>query len=331
MNEMFFLTNNPEHTGKGKLLRYYREFFKALGYDTALIYSKGNFILDGYIVNNITDIFFPHRFDGNNIIIYGDPTLAPHRGNGTGIVVIHDFFSGNRFTEMKKHFNYALYKKYHIPVIAPSEYIAEEARKRSFNVLTPLYPHPGYRWVKRKRKENIVLSVGTNDRRKNIGAIREFVERNNGHNFIRVGGSLRISHHNYIEYPFLPESELNNLYERAKYLFFPSYAEGLGLSMIEALYHDVVVILNENNPIIRELELHSYRSIVSIQREGDYHVPEYPPTTEEFSKFRGNYERKVARQYKTITEYLNLPELMDDNIFAFEISQMAEAMGGAEK
>jgi glycosyltransferase involved in cell wall biosynthesis len=330
MNEMFFLTNNPEHTGKGKLLRYYREFFKALGYDTALIYSKGNFILDGYIVNNITDIFFPHRFDGNNIIIYGDPTLTPHRGNGAGMVVIHDFFSGNMFTEMKKHLNYALYEKYHIPVITPSEFIAEEARERHFNIVTALYPHLDYQF-KKEKKENIILSVGTNDRRKNLDAIREFASRNNGHKFIRVGDSLGIRGENYMEHSYLPEQELQSLYNRAKYLFVPSYAEGLGLPMIEALYHDVVVILNENNPIIRELELHSYRSIVSIQRDSDYHIPEYPPTTEEFSKFRGNYERKIARQYKTIAEYLNLPELMDDNIFAFEISQMGEAMGGAEK
>jgi len=329
MNEMFFLTNNPEHTGKGKLLRYYREFFKALGYDTALIYSKGNFILDGYIVNNITDIFFPHRFDGNNIIIYGDPTLTPHRGNGAGMVVIHDFFFKSRFIEMKKRFNYALYEKYHIPVITPSEFIAEEARKRHFNVLTALYPHLDYQF--KKEKENIILSVGTNDRRKNLDAIREFADRNIDHKFIRVGGSLGICHQNYMEYPFLPERELHDLYERAKYLFFPSYAEGFGLPMIEALYHDVVVILNENNPIIKELELHSYRSIVSIQKDGDYYIPEYPQTTEEFSKFRGKYERKIARQYKRIAEYLNLPELMNDNIFAFEISQMAEATGWAEK
>jgi len=328
MNEMFFLTNNPEHTGKGKLLRYYREFFKALGYDTALIYSKGNFILDGYIVNNITDIFFPHRFDGNNIIIYGDPTLTPHRGNGAGMVVIHDFFSGNRFAEMKKHFNYALYEKYHIPVITPSEFIAEEARKRDFNVLTALYPYLLYHSAK---KENIILSIGANDRRKNLGAVREFAERDTGYKFIKVGGSLGVSHQNYTEYPFLPERELYDLYRRAKYLFFPSYAEGLGLPMIEALYHDVVVILNEDNPVIRELGLYRYKSIVSIQKDGDYYIPEYPPTTEEFSKFRGNYERKIARQYKRIAEYLDLPGLLNDNIFAFEISQMAEAMGGAEK
>jgi len=331
MNEIFFLTNNAEHTGKGKLLRYYREFFKALGHDTALIYSKGNFILDSYVLNNIADIFFPHRFDGNNIIIYGDPTLTPHRGNGAGILVVHDFFSEDRFTEMKKCFNYFLYKKYHIPVITPSEYVAEEARKRGFNVLSPLYPHPGYRWVRKEEKENIVFSVGTNDARKNIDAIREFASRNNGHKFIRVGDSLGIRGENYVEHSYLPEQELQSLYNRAKYLFFPSYAEGFGLPMIEALYHDVVVILNENNPIIRELELHSYRSIVSIQRDGDYHIPEYPQTKEEFFNFRGNYERKIAGQYKTIAEYLNLPELMDDNIFAFEISQMAEAIGGAEK
>jgi len=331
MNEIFFLTNNPEHTGKGKLLRYYREFFKALGHDTALIYSKGNFILDSYILNNITDIFFPHRFDGNNIIIYGDPTLTPHRGNGAGILVVHDFFSENMFAEMKKCFNYSLYKKYHIPVITPSEYIAEEARKRGFNVLSPLYPHPGYRWVRKEEKENIVFSVGTNDARKNIDAIREFAERDNGHKFIRVGGSMGIRGENYVEHSYLPEQELEDLYDRAKYLFFPSYAEGLGLPMIEALYHDMVIILNENNPIIRELELYNYKSIVSIQKDGDYYIPEYPPATEEFSKFRGNYERKVASQYKTIAEYLNLPELMNDNVFAFEISQLAEATGGAEK
>jgi len=330
MNEMFFLTNNPEHTGKGKLLRYYREFFKALGYDTALIYSKGNFILDSYVLNNIADIFFPHRFDVSDIIIYGDPTLTPHRRNGAGILVVHDFFSENRFTEMKKCFNYALYEKYHIPVITPSKFIAEEGRKRGFNVLTALYPHLFYHNVKRE-KEDIVLSVGTNDRRKNLDAIWEFASRNNGHKFIRVGGSLGIRGENYMEHSYLPEQELHGLYSRAKYLFFPSYAEGLGLPMIEALYNDTVVILNENNPIIKELELHSYRSIVSIQRDGDYHIPEYPQTTEEFSKFRGKYERKIARQYKRIVEYLSLPELMNDNIFAFEFSRMAEATGGAGK
>jgi len=327
MNEMFFLTNNPEHTGKGKLLRYYREFFKALGHDTALIYSKGNFILDSYILNNITDIFFPHRFDGNSIIIYGDPTLTPHQKNGTGILVIHDFFPGNGFTEMKKRFNYALYKKYHIPIVTPSKFIAEEARKRGFNVLTALYPYLLYHSAK---KENIMLSIGTNDRRKNPDAVREFAERDRGYKFIRIGGSLGVSRQNYIEYPFLPERELYDLYRRAKYLFFPSYVEGLGLPMIEALCHDVVVILNKDNPIIRELELDRYKSIVSIQKDGDYFIPEYPSTME-FFEFRRDYERRIFTQYKTIAEYLNLSELLNDNIFAFEISQMAEATGGVEK
>ena len=275
-------------------------------------------------------IFFPHRFDGNNIIIYGDPTLTPHRGNGAGILVVHDFFSENMFTEMKKCFNYSLYKKYHIPVITPSEFIAEEARKRGFNVVTALYPHLDYQF-KKEKKENIILSVGTNDRRKNLDAIREFAERDNGHKFIRVGGSMGIRAENYMEHSYLPEQELQGLYNRAKYLFFPSYAEGFGLPMIEALYHDVVVILNENNPIIRELKLDRYESIVSVQKDGDYFIPEYPSTTEEFSEFRRNYGSKIARQYKTIAEYLNLSELMDDNIFAFEISQMAEATGGVEK
>ena len=51
----------------------------------------------------------------------------------------------------------------------------------------------------------------------------------------------------------------------------------------------------------------------------------------EFFEFRRDYERRIFTQYKTIAEYLNLSELLNDNIFAFEISQMAETTGGAEK
>ena len=93
--------------------------------------------------------------------------------------------------------------------------------------------------------------------------------------------------------------------------------------MIEALYHNVVVIANVKNPILEEF---NYPKIIVPEKEGDFYIPEYPDVSE-FVKFKQDYMQKIASQHIKIAKYLDFPV----DISEFEISQMAEATGGAEK
>jgi len=242
------------------------------------------------------------------------------------IMIMHDFFKDSFLpNRIKKEVNIYLMREYRTKVITVSEHIEVESIKRGLKVIGTLYPYyyakfpyNNREYFDNNKKENLILSIGNNDKRKRNDIIADFLNKLPQDYFaIRIGSPIPISKR-FLYADKIKEDTLRNLYGSAKYLIFPSEDEGLGLPMIEALFHNVVVIANEKNPILKEF---NYPEIIVPEKEGDFYIPDYPDIGE-FGKFRQDYMQKIASQHIKIAKYLDLP----DDISAFEISQIA--MGG---
>ena len=102
------------------------------------------------------------------------------------------------------------------------------------------------------KKENDFLYVGrANDPIKRIGLLREtLLKTKNGLNEIIICGSENPGFGNYLN--IVSDEKLNKLYNSSKYLFLPSKAEGLGLTMIEAMICGALPIACSDNKTAEE-------------------------------------------------------------------------------
>jgi len=102
------------------------------------------------------------------------------------------------------------------------------------------------------KKENDFLYVGrANDPIKRIGLLKEtLLKTKNGINNIIICGSENPGFGNYLN--VVPDEKLNKLYNSSKYLFLPSKAEGLGLTMIEAMICGTLPIACSDNKTAEE-------------------------------------------------------------------------------
>ena len=102
------------------------------------------------------------------------------------------------------------------------------------------------------KKENSFLYVGrANDPIKRIKLLREtLLKTKNGLNEIIICGSENPGFGNYLN--VVPDAKLNKLYNSSKYLFLPSKAEGLGLTMIEAMICGSLPIACSDNKTAKE-------------------------------------------------------------------------------
>jgi len=275
------------------------------------------------------NLFFPETMLDGRVILM-DHRLTPIEKDNQ-FVVVHDFNKADYLpSRIKKEVNIYLMREYRTKVITISKHIEVEAIKRGLNVIGTLYPYyyakfpyNNREYFDNNKKENLVLSIGGNDKRKRNDIIADFLNKLPQDYFgIRIGSPIPISKR-FLYADKIKEDTLRNLYGSAKYLIFPSEDEGLGLPMIEALFHNVVVIANAKNPILEEF---NYPKIIMPEKEGDFYIPEYPDVGE-FEKFRQDYMQKIASQHMKIAKYLDLPE----NVSGFEISQMVETTRGAEK
>jgi len=262
---------------------------------------------DHYTYDMFRNLVFPETaMDGK--VILGDDRLTPINGDNQ-IMIMHDFFKDEYLPNyIKKEINIRLMKKYNTKVIAVSNYTAELSKQRGLNVIGTFYPPYTVEYISNNKKHNTVLSVGSNDKRKRNDLIADFINKlPDDFNATRIGSPLpkQINiGHRYLYADKVQENTLKSLYDESNYLIFPSEDEGLGLPMIEALFHNVVVIANEKNPVLKEF---NYPKIIVPEKEGDFYIPDYPDVSE-FEKFRQDYIQKIAGQYSKIAKYLDLPD-----------------------
>lgn len=223
---------------------------------------------NGYALNHLLNLIF--RIDPTDPlpIVTSPNIMIKHIERA--LYIIHDFYWEEvgasdipliTMINYKKIHNYI--KRNSTPVITPSRYIAEVARRRGYNVLTPIYYHTIMSPMKNKTgNEKTIISVGTNDRRKRPDLILDFVNSlPEQYTFVRVGGDLSKIDGKELKpkckfeyYQHITEEQLNSLYERASALFFPSEGEGLGLPILEAITHRVPVIVNSKLETAREID-----------------------------------------------------------------------------
>jgi Glycosyltransferase len=163
--------------------------------------------------------------------------------------------------------------------------VATEARNKNLRVVSPLYPYITSMYNGEEKNKKLILSIGTNAPRKRPDVILKFLNSlSEEWTFVRIGDDLSLvgkinTKANYIYEKYVDPSKLLSYYNKASYLFFPSEREGIGLPMIEAIFHNVVVIGNKDNKIFNELKINDS---ISIQDINDPYIPDYPSTVSFF-------------------------------------------------
>ena len=144
---------------------------------------------------------------------------------------------------------------------------------RHYNIpsekINVIYPSLSYQnTITHSEKKDIILYVGTLEPRKNVATlIKAFAilkKRGLPHTLVIVGKKswssralfdlirqLHLSDH--VAYKgFISDKEKNDLYQEAAIFVYPSYNEGFGLPVIEAMAHGTPVIASDT-PIFREV------------------------------------------------------------------------------
>jgi glycosyltransferase involved in cell wall biosynthesis len=140
------------------------------------------------------------------------------------------------------------------------------------------------------KKDNTFLYVGrANDPVKRINLVKEsLLKIEDGMKKIKICGSENPGFGNYLG--VVSDQELNRLYNSSKYLYLPSKAEGIGLTMIEAMICGTLPIACNDNLTAKEF-LPQYficepnaQSIVSKIEELDKDYNEKKKITLEYGK-----------------------------------------------
>ena len=102
-----------------------------------------------------------------------------------------------------------------------------------------------------KKKNNFLYVGRANDPIKRISLVKEsLLKMKNEINKIKICGSENPGFGNYLG--IISDLELNKLYNSSKYLYLTSKAEGLGLTMIEALVCGTIPIACSDNETAKE-------------------------------------------------------------------------------
>ena len=101
------------------------------------------------------------------------------------------------------------------------------------------------------KKDNMFLYVGrANDPIKRFNLVRESLKKIGEEKNIKICGTENPNFGNYLGH--VSDEELNKLYNSTKYLLLPSKAEGIGLSMIEAMICGSIPIVCSDNETAKE-------------------------------------------------------------------------------
>jgi len=263
----------------------------------------------GYVFNSFLNTLVP-KLNLNDIKIYTTPDIKPEN-DGKAISIIHDFFhltdpKVTKFERWKMEKVIAFIKKRQIGVLTNSELVATEARYKNLRVVSPLYPYITSSYNGEEKSKKLILSIGTNRARKKPEAILKFLNSlSEDWTFVRIGEDLSLvgkinTKANYIYEKYVDPAKLLSYYNKASYLYFPSEKEGIGLPMIEAIFHNVVVIGNKDNKIFNELKINDS---ISIQDINDPYIPDYPPPSV-FLEFRTWFQERIEEQFAKVKEEL---------------------------
>ncbi len=140
------------------------------------------------------------------------------------------------------------------------------------------------------KKDNTFLYVGrANDPVKRINLVKEsLLKIEDGMKKIKICGSENPGFGNYLG--VVSDQELNRLYNSSKYLYLPSKAEGIGLTMIEAMICGTLPIACNDNLTAKEFLPQDFicepnaQSIVSKIEELDKDYNEKKKITLEYGK-----------------------------------------------
>ncbi len=270
-----FIDSNAPNSGLRNVVLIYKKMFEKAGlpsylttlhFDENLRYDEPvveypHIIGSGFTFNLFYDAVFsypkiqflyPEKYK-NTLKIYNTTLLKPKKSHS--FVLIHDLYfdqSPIRAIRLKHRYILNYMKKHGIPFITVSNYTAEKLRKIGLDGVV-IHPLP-YDLYPPSQKENIVLMVGSQDARKNV----EFMNTFTSPSFldharylpVKVGGGVRFGENLFD----ISNDELDKLYTKAKFLLFPSFDEGFGLPVLEALLHRCIVISNDI-PTSREIDM----------------------------------------------------------------------------
>jgi len=162
-------------------------------------------------------------------------------------------------------------------------------------------PIQNVNYDKKIKKNNSFLYVGrANDPIKRFNLVRESLSRiKDGDKNIIVCGTENPNFGNYLGH--VSNERLNILYNEAKFLFLPSKAEGIGLSMIESLICGAIPIVCSDNETAKEFLPQEF-----ICESNSKSIVEY------IEKVSKNYEKysesalKLGKKYKEQFDKVNI-------------------------
>ncbi len=147
-------------------------------------------------------------------------------------------------------------------------------------------------------KNNTYLYVGrANDPIKRFSLVKEsLIALENGSKNLIICGTENPNFGNYLGH--VSDKKLNNLYNAAKYVFLTSKAEGIGLSMIEAMICGTIPIVCSDNETAKEFLPSQFicdpniNSIVNYIKKTN---EDYKKKREEIINLGNNYKEKFKK------------------------------------
>jgi len=205
------------------------------------------------------------RFD---VVHSAHPMMLPSN-NAASVITIHDlyFFLHPEHTQAEIRRDYSALIRSHAEradtILVPSEYTAQEV-KRLLDIPTTrisICPHGAPSWPARENwpDEGHILFLGTLEPRKNIGTLLKsyssLLKQRRDIPHLVLGGSATPSAKSWLEslkrppllnhaqhIGYVPEHDRHTLYKNAKLLVLPSFDEGFGLPVLEAMTVGVPVV-----------------------------------------------------------------------------------------
>jgi hypothetical protein len=260
---IFFQTNGNKKIGKTMLIN-----LKDKGIYNAIF----DFFLTDYLISRKIDIS----------IFHGTSNMLPFfkRKNIKYIVTIHDLaflkFKDNFRSSVNFYFKYAIGKslKNADIIIADSKNTAKDIidlYSIDINKIHVIYLGVNEIFLCANKKERLIkgsyfLSLTTHPKRKNILSVLEALSRDNDFQSLKyvIAGFInetqllelkaKIQELNLsdkvILFGYATEMELLSLYQNAEFFIYPSFYEGFGLPVIEAMACKCPVIASNNSSLI---------------------------------------------------------------------------------
>lgn len=273
---------------KGGIYIYFKELFKKLKAKNISFHI--DYYDDLYVENGLQKTFFsikkPRLFeriracrvnDANSFdIFHSSYYRVPYDKKIKVVTTVHDFTHEKYFSFFKKiihHFFKMRAIRRADAIICVSEttktdlmYFYKPGDNQIIKTIYNGISDDFYNIAKNKHSysyKNQILFVGSRANYKNWNLALKLISSLNGYKLVVVGGgedkksfykNIPKSLHKIVDYQgFVTNTQLNELYNDAFCLFYPSSYEGFGIPVIEAMAAGCPVIANENCKAIKEI------------------------------------------------------------------------------